>query len=88
MQLPDNFDDNLAALGITPSSSAKTNLLTHIRRELTHAAWAELLDDEFIEAYTNGVVVLCVDGVRRRIFPRFFTYTADYPEKYDLSRSS
>ena len=40
-----------------------------------------LLDDEFLEAYERGVVILCGDGVMRRFYPRIFTYTADYPEK-------
>ena len=41
-----------------------------------------LLDDEFIEAYRNGMVIRCYDGVLRRIYPRIFTYSADYPEKW------
>lgn len=28
------------------------------------------------------MVVNCKDGVRRRIYHRLFTYSADYPEKY------
>jgi len=28
------------------------------------------------------MIVDCIDGIRRRVFPRFFTYSADYPEKY------
>ena len=50
------------------------------------AAWELLLDDEFMEAYVHGIVVNCVDGIRRRIYPRFFTYSADYPEKCDFTR--
>ena len=40
-----------------------------------------LLDDKFIEAYRNGIVIRCHNGVLRRIYPRIFTYSADYPEK-------
>lgn len=40
-----------------------------------------MLDDEFLEAYEHGMVVKCGDGVTRRLYPRIFTYTADYPEK-------
>ena len=40
-----------------------------------------LLDDDFIEAYKNGIVVKCFDGVMRRVYPRIFTYSANYPEK-------
>jgi len=39
------------------------------------------LDDKFLEAYNHGVIVKCADGIVRRIFPRIFTYSADYPEK-------
>ena len=56
--------------------------MTHLKRELMHAVWELLLDDEFMEAYEHGIVVKCADGVIRRIYPRFFTYSADYPEKY------
>ena len=57
-------------------------VLTHTRRELIHAVWEFLLDDEFIEAYHHGIPMMCSDGVMRRIYPRIFTYSADYPEKY------
>lgn len=46
-----------------------------------HGALRLLLDDEFVEAYKHGIVVDCADGLRRRLFPRIFTYSADYPEK-------
>jgi hypothetical protein len=46
-----------------------------------HAVWKVILDDEFIQAYHFGIVVKCFDGIERRIYPRFFTYSADYPEK-------
>ena len=55
--------------------------MTHCRRELMHAVWRMLLDDEFMHAYQYGIVIKCLDGVERRVFPRFFTYAADYPEK-------
>jgi hypothetical protein len=56
--------------------------MTHLKRELMHAIWELLLDDEFMHAYEHGIVLKCADGVIRRIYPRFFTYAADYPEKY------
>jgi hypothetical protein len=40
-----------------------------------------MLDDEFLHAYEHGVVLECIDGIRRRVYPRIFTYSADYPEK-------
>jgi hypothetical protein len=39
------------------------------------------MDPAFMHAYEHGIVILCVDGILRRVFPRFFTYSADYPEK-------
>ncbi len=59
----------------------KQEILTHCRRELMHSVWKALLDEEFMHAYHYGVVVKCSDGIERRIYPRFFTYSADYPEK-------
>ncbi|KAF8800330.1 hypothetical protein BYT27DRAFT_7117677 [Phlegmacium glaucopus] len=60
---------------------ATADILTHLRRELMHAVWRILLDDEFTDAYANGIVIIFPDGIQRRLFPRFFTYSADYPEK-------
>ncbi|KZT63856.1 hypothetical protein DAEQUDRAFT_679618, partial [Daedalea quercina L-15889] len=40
-----------------------------------------LLDDDFLEAYHNGIVLKCANGVTRCVFPCIFTYSADYPEK-------
>ncbi|KAF9565462.1 hypothetical protein CPC08DRAFT_629854 [Agrocybe pediades] len=65
--------------------SASAPTITHLRRELMHAIWLLLLDDEFMHAYEHGIVVQCADGITWRIFPRFFTYSADYPEKVLLS---
>jgi hypothetical protein len=45
------------------------------------------MDDDFIHAYEFGIVIECLDGIQWRIFPRFFTYSADYPEKYAISFS-
>ena len=55
--------------------------MTHCRRELFHAIWELLLDDEFRKAYEHGIVIDCADGIRWRLYPRIFTYSADYPEK-------
>lgn len=59
-------------------------LMTHCRRELIHAQWDIMMDDEFIEAYVHGIIVECTDSALRRFYPRFFTYSADYKEKYVL----
>jgi hypothetical protein len=66
---------------VYPGLPASANTITHLKRELVHSVWHLLLDDDFIEAYKNGIVILCADGIQRRVFPRFFTYSADYPEK-------
>lgn len=55
--------------------------LTHCHREFLHEQWKILLDDDFVEAWKHGIVLLCPDGKRRRFYPRIFTYSADYPEK-------
>jgi hypothetical protein len=58
-----------------------SGLLTHLRRELMHAVLHELFDAEFLHAWRHGMVIKCADGITRRIFPRIFTYSADYPER-------
>ena len=63
------------------SKPATAAVLTHCKRELMHAIWNHLLDEEFMEAYVHGMQVECVDGIIRRFFPQFFTYSTDYPEK-------
>ena len=76
-QLPDQIQDKIkAAIGKVLSKAH----LTHCRREVFQAAWLILIQDpEFLEAYINGIVVECIDGIKRRLFPRFFVYSADYP---------
>lgn len=55
--------------------------MAHLRRELMHAIWESLLDDDLLTAWDEGIIVDCGDGICRRIFLRIFTYSADYPEK-------
>lgn len=66
-------------------TAATADTLTFLRREVMHAVWQLLLDDDFMDAYTNGVVIKFHDVMERLLFPRFFTYSADYPEKCDFS---
>ncbi|KAJ6484247.1 hypothetical protein C8R45DRAFT_1215019 [Mycena sanguinolenta] len=81
-KLPDSFHDFFKALtGDAPSS----DVLTHCRRELMHAIWRLLLDEEFLHACEHGIVIECADGIFRRFFPRIFTYSAGYPEKVLLA---
>lgn len=58
--------------------------MTYCNREAFHAQLSLILDDEFIEAYKHGIVIHCCDGLTRRFYPRVFTHSADYPEKYLL----
>ncbi|KAG8729295.1 hypothetical protein FRC10_004102 [Ceratobasidium sp. 414] len=80
--LPDEVNEQITKMHKKPPTDA---LITHLRCELMHAVWVALLDDEFIEAWRTGVVIDCADGVRRRVFPRILTYSADYPEKVLLA---
>lgn len=56
-------------------------MLTFLKRQLIQAVLGLLFTDEFLDAYQHGIEVLCADGLWRLVFPRFFAYTADYPEK-------
>lgn len=77
-KLPDTLQD----IYMTHYGTAATDeVVRFLKRELIHAIWALLLTPEFMEAYVHGILILCADDVIRRIFPRFFTYSADYPEK-------
>jgi hypothetical protein len=78
--LPDSLRDELKAFH-EKWNSQKKDILTHCRWELMHGVWRFLLDREFLSAYKHGMVVQCYDGIERRIYPRIFTYSADYPEK-------
>ena len=69
LETPRDWDD-----GWTP--------LTHCRRELMQAVLAILFGSEFQIACQNGILVKCADMILRRLFPRIFTWSADYPEKY------
>ena len=60
---------------------ATAAMLTHIRREIAQAVWMLIIDDEFMHAYVHGFPEELVDGIKRLGFPRFLTYSADYPEK-------
>jgi hypothetical protein len=77
--LPANVSEvYLAYFGKSPSSE----MLTHLKRELMHTVWDILLSIEFIHAYVHGLLIKCYDDITRLVFPCFFTYAADYPEKF------
>ena len=46
-----------------------------------HGVLRHVFDNDFVEAFHHGIVITCPDGVTRRVYPRLFTYSADYPEK-------
>ncbi|KAJ8092300.1 hypothetical protein PM082_023903 [Marasmius tenuissimus] len=54
--------------------------------ELLHAVWHLLVSDErFVDAYINGYLKKCTDGVLRLLFYRFLCYSTDYVEKVILA---
>lgn len=76
--LPDSFQDFYTAeFGVAASAA----VLRYCRTALFHEIWLFLLDEKFMEAYEFGFKVFCGDGRWRQLFPRFFCYIADYPEK-------
>ncbi|KAI0316147.1 hypothetical protein OF83DRAFT_1128468 [Amylostereum chailletii] len=76
--LPDMIQEAFIQHFGKPATAA---ILAHCKREMVHAIWELLLDDKFMDAYRNGIVVRCGDGIVRRIYPRLLIYSADYPEK-------
>ncbi|KAL5480587.1 hypothetical protein ACEPAI_1858 [Sanghuangporus weigelae] len=62
--------------------AASSQALTHLRRKLMQAVLSlAVLQPDFLNAYENGFLFLCCDGVHRRLFPRIMVYSADYPER-------
>ncbi|KAG1886701.1 hypothetical protein F4604DRAFT_1917521 [Suillus subluteus] len=80
--LPSDFQETYIGMFGEPSTD---QTYTFCKRELMHAIWRLLLDDKFMDAYEHGIVIKCSDGITRRVFPQFFTYSADYPEKILLA---
>lgn len=77
-QLPDDFADvYMKEFGVPPPP----DVFTHCRRELYHEVIKLILEGKFAEAYKHGILITFPDGVIRRVFPRFYCYSADYPEK-------
>ncbi|KAF9226855.1 hypothetical protein BS17DRAFT_696670, partial [Gyrodon lividus] len=79
--LPDNFQDKYSRYYNEGSSDD----YTHCKCKLMQAVWRLLLDEKFVRAYKYGLVICCGDATICRIFPHFFTYSADYPEKILLA---
>jgi hypothetical protein len=77
-QLPDDFADAyMKEFGVSPPP----DVITHCRRELYHEVIKLILQGKFAEAYKHGILITFPDGITRRVFPRFYCYSADYPEK-------
>ncbi|KAJ3486185.1 hypothetical protein NLI96_g4423 [Meripilus lineatus] len=79
--LPTTFHEYLTSVYGKLTRKTLKEVTTHCRRELFHATWRKLLDDDFLKAYREGLPIKCADGIMRRVYPRIFTYSADYPEK-------
>jgi hypothetical protein len=79
-KLPDSLGETYAKYNNGKPPSAE--VITFLKRELFQAVWRLLLNPDFIHAYLHGFEILCYDGIIRLFFIRFFTYSADYPEKY------
>lgn len=77
-KLPDELQD---AYRKHYGRAASVDVLGHCKREMVHQLWTHILDEEFVEGYKNGIAIKCYDGIERLVFPRIFTYAADYPEK-------
>ncbi|KAK7465384.1 hypothetical protein VKT23_005362 [Stygiomarasmius scandens] len=56
-------------------------VLKFLKREIMQAVWMLLLDDELLDAYVHGLLLICTDTVLRRLYPRFFSQSADYLER-------
>ncbi|KAJ3575441.1 hypothetical protein NP233_g1093 [Leucocoprinus birnbaumii] len=80
-KIPDSFINIIAKINKSFRPNRPGPMMAHCRRELMHAMWRMLLDDDFVHAYRYGMVIQCIDGIERRIYPRIFSYSADYPEK-------
>jgi hypothetical protein len=78
LKIPNSIDEILMD---TAPKSQQPPLKAHCCCELMHEVWPLLLDDEFLHAYMHGIVLMCIDGIKQQIYPRIFTYSADYPEK-------
>ncbi|THG96738.1 hypothetical protein EW145_g7727 [Phellinidium pouzarii] len=82
-KLPDTFQDFIRSQA--KGEKASDDLQTHCRREIMHGVWKVILDDDLRHAWQFGMVVECGDRLIRRLYPRIFTYSADYPEKVLLA---
>ncbi|KIJ10336.1 hypothetical protein PAXINDRAFT_36293, partial [Paxillus involutus ATCC 200175] len=57
--LPDSFKDFV--LENVGDKVPSDPFFTHCHRELFHAQWHKLLNDEFVHAYEHGILLMCSD---------------------------
>ncbi|KAF7327131.1 hypothetical protein MKEN_00289800 [Mycena kentingensis (nom. inval.)] len=76
--LPDDLDETFRDYY---GHNINADIKAHLKRELFHAVWALIIDDEFVEAYIHGFPEECWDKILRRFFPRIPAYSMDYMEK-------
>ena len=55
-------------------------LLAHCNREVFHVQWEVILDDKFINAWKNGIL-MAFDKTVWWFYPRTVTYSANYIKK-------
>ena len=65
----------------TFGEAASAETLHYLKCSLMHEILCLILNEKFMNAYVHGIIVKCGDGILWRLFPRFFCYIADYPEK-------
>ncbi|KAJ3963597.1 hypothetical protein EV361DRAFT_762035, partial [Lentinula raphanica] len=82
--IPDSVRHEISKFNVNWKTQSK-EIMSHCNRELYHAILRFLLNDEFVHAYKYGMVIKCFDGRERRVYPRLFTWSADYPEKVLLA---
>lgn len=61
--------------------AATKHVLKYLKRCIHNSVPDLLLDEDLLHAYEHGIIIKCSDGITRRVFPRIFVYSADYPEK-------
>ncbi|THU88480.1 hypothetical protein K435DRAFT_679706, partial [Dendrothele bispora CBS 962.96] len=52
-----------------------------LKREIMQAVWNLLLDEELLNAYIHGLLLVCTDKLLQRLYPQFFSHSADYLER-------
>ncbi|THH15068.1 hypothetical protein EUX98_g9523 [Antrodiella citrinella] len=74
--LPDGLQDFYKMIYNTPATAAT---LKFCKRELLQRIWLLLLDKDFMDAYEHGFVMLCGDGINRRVLLACLRFLAQCP---------